>query len=702
MSTKRRNKNQNYLWLCSTDNNSSHVTVLSQNHQQSSVLKDVGSFDLVEVILTAMEFVKGVPSNTASPYATQIDSDMDCIWMATDNKKILIYLANNPEREEQIAHCSLPGVANQILYHMDSVFVALISGSLLIFRRNIEKQWNLKDYQQVALSSQDLITSILPINGNVYAACAKKIWVCHGYSGDVLRSFEVQNGNSNVNLMAHSGVGLWISLKNSSVICLYHTETFKHLQDINIASNVLRVTSNQRDGGSQNNNNSSVLVTALMACKGLLWVGTNVGIALTIPLPRLEGVPIISGAVNISYHAHFGPITFFLPLLTRSYNFQPPAITESPQPLTTDSANTSPLQLNDISESRSESPKASDNEKSKSDETSTDKVVLRKKLEKEIMDRSPRIPIPPSPVVTRRRKLSTQDMARMSKTLPRGLGSTGFFTNTISSNTSSIHSSDHGCDVYGLYGDLIFVKEDYDAEEGQGNLMDPSYESLRRSDPELAAIPGKMSTLDRRLKMKVSRPRSLDLSNWSVDSRSSSLYTSSGSEESMGIKAFGSNSVSRNSSNASHKFNGPELSNICEINPTTTISVDVHTETANNGDSPEKSKDESTSQEKTPTTEQPPQFPIPLQTTPSSSQIQNGMATIKRGKKLHKNSQPVEVAGRRTILTLMGGRGYINWRHVWYNTQDTPKGHARSNSISVVPKLPNGNDAHIVIWEKKL
>ena len=30
----------------------------------------------------------------------------------------------------------------------------------------------------------------------------------------------------------------------------------------------------------------AIYVTALAAAKGLLWVGTNVGIALTIPLPR--------------------------------------------------------------------------------------------------------------------------------------------------------------------------------------------------------------------------------------------------------------------------------------------------------------------------------------------------------------------------------------------------------------------------------
>ena len=59
--------------------------------------------------------------------------------------------------------------------------------------------------------------------------------------------------------------------------------------------------------------------------------------------------------------------------------------------------------------------------------------------------------------------------------------------------------------------------------------------------------------------MKVSRPRSLDLSNWSVDSRSSSLYTSSGSEESMAIRHNICRSVSRNNSSASRQLNG-----VCE------------------------------------------------------------------------------------------------------------------------------------------
>ena len=61
------------------------------------------------------------------------------------------------------------------------------------------------------------------------------------------------------------------------------------------------------------NSKKSIYVTALSAEKGLLWVGTNLGIVLTIQLP-IEGIPIISGKANISYHAHFGPVRMFLPL----------------------------------------------------------------------------------------------------------------------------------------------------------------------------------------------------------------------------------------------------------------------------------------------------------------------------------------------------------------------------------------------------
>ncbi|EDW27090.1 GL16418 [Drosophila persimilis] len=335
------------------------------------------------------------------------------------------------------------------------------------------------------------------------------------------------------------------------------------------------------------------------------------------------------------------------------------------------------------------------------------------------------------------RDLGAAQDARMSKTLPRGHGSTGGAAGGGASGASgsagggsgsgSQHGSEQGyCDVYGLYGKLIFVKEDYDAEEGtQGNLMDMMYEGMRRSDPELAAIPGKVCTLDRRLRMKASRPRSLDLSNWSVDSKSSSLYTSSGSEESMGIRLFGGRSVSRNSSSASHKTSGTgsDLGNISENGLMTTADIHHHqqqTQTQTQHSTPNKTENT-------------------LGAGTSAAAAAGGagaagqsadkpaaaVATLKRKQKQNTKQQQQQSAdGPRTVITLMGGRGY--WRHLWQSPNSSPShkggsggkneasgsgcgpsgsgnaGGSGGSSPSSPSLTANSNDAHIVVWEKEI
>lgn len=238
---------------------------------------------------------------------------------------------------------------------------------------------------------------------------------------------------------------MWIALRNSSTICLYHAETFRHLQDINVASNVNRLARLQ----------TSVHVTALEATKGLLWVGTNVGIVLSIPLPRLEGVPIISGRANVSHHAHSGPVNFFLNLQAGAEQPLEPSPTNKNEPPKTCRKSVG-QQFNTLPRAAKGSP-----------ETSKENGLLKAGL-----------------------------------TLPR--------------------NRRKDSDIFGLYEQLMKDCDDSSVERAN---------ELCRSDPDLAAIPARVSTLDRRLKMKMTRPRSLDLSNWSVESRSSLHTTSSGSDD---------------------------------------------------------------------------------------------------------------------------------------------------------------------------
>ena len=239
------------------------------------------------------------------------------------------------------------------VHHCGKVFVGLVNGQVQIFRRDHTVNWDLNSPATLTIGT-DPVCCLLPTSGALYTASGQKILMVDAWANAVIRSFmangeqvgsetpspsvlegsvmslnsqaastaaSMANLGSMVSHMAVCGIGLWVALHHSSTVSLYHTESFIHMQDINIASNVSRAL-----GGSSKR---SIYVTALSAAKGLLWVsgrkfsstsdlihqvGTNVGIALTIPLPRLEGVPIISGKANISYHAHFGPVRMFLPL----------------------------------------------------------------------------------------------------------------------------------------------------------------------------------------------------------------------------------------------------------------------------------------------------------------------------------------------------------------------------------------------------
>jgi len=379
------------------------------------------------------------------------------------------------------------------------------------------------------------------------------------------------------------GVGLWVCMSHSSTIGLYHTESFIHMQDINIASNVSKVL----DERGVTSSKRLIYVTSMSATKGILWVGTNVGIALTIPLPRLEGVPIISGKANISFHAHFGPVRMFLSLQSKVHTTEQ-VENNADQPLVI--ANKS-MYKKQLSEGGSPS-------------NPTNSQFHKPSL-------------PPSAMSSK-----TSLIKKSSKTLPRG-----FVVNNANETA--------GESVFGLYGDLMNVEE-YECD-GKHSL-DGSRKDMNKSDPELDTI-GYKNTLDRRVVMKSQRPRSLDLSTWSVMSGESNNTSSSdtGSPKS-------SPSVSRTTSCASNS-NASQSSDNTNNNITPNDISKTLTKDGQCGKEETNSKNKTTKSELT----------------------------------------------QRTITTLMGGRGYIQWRGP----------HLDKKKTDYVPEV-NNSDAFLVVWDHKL
>merc|ERR1719445_1750278 len=351
-------------------------------------------------------------------------------------------------------------------------------------------------------------------------------------AGNIVRSFTLsqdtsQDPGANIAHLAVAGVGLWVSVANTSIISLYHTESFIHMRDIDISSNVVRVLT-ARD------NSRSVTVTALSAAKGLLWVGTNVGIALTIPLPRLEGVPIVSGKANISYHAHFGPVRMFLSLTTSVVTSEAP-----PLPPVSRRPSNSLADHKTIEEEPSQEQHHHDHKQYLRKQVSDGHLLMGTGPGPSSLSKQYSSPM----LGTRKPREAARDTAvtasrRTSKTLPRGF--------------SLSQAMAEGADsVYGLYGDLLNVR-DYECDSTD---LGRACQENHKSDPELDTIPYRVSTLDRRVTMKSQRPRSLDLSSWSVESRASSHTTSSSDT----CSDLASPSLSRNASFLSNRssFAGP-------------------------------------------------------------------------------------------------------------------------------------------------
>ncbi|NXL52916.1 ARGAL protein, partial [Podilymbus podiceps] len=115
------------------------------------------------------------------------------------------------------------------------------------------------------------------------------------------QTFEAHpDAEASVTHMIKAGSGVWMAFSSGSSIRLFHTETLEHLQEINIATKTTFVLPGQKH----------VHVTSLLICQGSLWVGTDQGIIVLLPVPRLEGIPKITGKGMVSLNGHGGPVEF--------------------------------------------------------------------------------------------------------------------------------------------------------------------------------------------------------------------------------------------------------------------------------------------------------------------------------------------------------------------------------------------------------
>jgi len=160
------------------------------------------------------------------------------------------------------------------------VLVALADGTLAIFHRGEDGQWDLSNYHLMDLGHpHHSIRCMAVVCDRVWCGYKNKVHVIQPKTMQIEKSFDAHpRRESQVRQLAWIGDGVWVSIRLDSTLRLYHAHTHQHLQDVDIEPYVSKMLGTGKLGFS------FVRITALLIAGNRLWVGTGNGVVISIPL----------------------------------------------------------------------------------------------------------------------------------------------------------------------------------------------------------------------------------------------------------------------------------------------------------------------------------------------------------------------------------------------------------------------------------
>ncbi|XP_074832034.1 rho guanine nucleotide exchange factor 10-like protein isoform X3 [Carettochelys insculpta] len=298
---------QGYLWVGGGQEGAGgQVEIFSLNR---SVPRTVKSFPVASQVL-CMEYIpeksEGEPeqgtAEDSRTAAEQPSAPPPTICLGLQDGSILVYSSVDTGAQCLLV-CRSPGPQPVLcLKHSpDYLFAGLQNGTVAAYARNSGGLWDLEAQPTCLEVGTGPVRTLLALEDTVWASCANHVTVLDATSLKAQQTFEAHpEEEASVTHMIKAGSGVWMAFSSGSSIRLFHTETLEHLQEINIATRTTFVLPGQKN----------VRVTSLLICQGLLWVGTDQGIIVLLPVPRLEGIPKITGKGMVSLNGHCGPVEF--------------------------------------------------------------------------------------------------------------------------------------------------------------------------------------------------------------------------------------------------------------------------------------------------------------------------------------------------------------------------------------------------------
>ncbi|XP_063077274.1 sperm associated antigen 9a isoform X1 [Engraulis encrasicolus] len=217
--------------------------------------------------------------DSSSDDGTRMSSTMPTMWLGSQNG--CLYVHSAVARWRKCLHAvKLKDSILNIVHVKGRVLVALSDGTLAIFHRGQDCQWDLTNYHLLDLGRpHHSIRCMTVVHDKVWCGYRNKIYIIQPKAMRIEKSFDAHpRKESQVRQLAWVGDGIWVSIRLDSTLRLFHAHTFQHLQDVDIEPYVSKMLGTGRLGFS------FVRITALMVSCSRLWVGTGNGVIISIPL----------------------------------------------------------------------------------------------------------------------------------------------------------------------------------------------------------------------------------------------------------------------------------------------------------------------------------------------------------------------------------------------------------------------------------
>ncbi|XP_041133895.1 C-Jun-amino-terminal kinase-interacting protein 3-like isoform X2 [Polyodon spathula] len=218
-------------------------------------------------------------SQEAGEEPATVTSAAPTMWLGAQNGWLYVHSAVSSWKK-CLHSIKLKDSVLSLVHVKGRVLVALADGTLAIFHRAEDGQWDLSNYHLMDLGRpHHSIRCMAMVHDRVWCGYKNKIHVIQPKTMQIEKSFDAHpRRESQVRQLAWIGDGVWVSIRLDSTLRLYHALTHQHLQDVDIEPYVSKMLGTGKLGFS------FVRITALLIAGNLLWVGTGNGVVISIPL----------------------------------------------------------------------------------------------------------------------------------------------------------------------------------------------------------------------------------------------------------------------------------------------------------------------------------------------------------------------------------------------------------------------------------